>query len=80
MSLTACGPMRTRAMRSRMIALEHERLRLAKTGVLFGPQQGRLGRLMRQAHLAEEGLVIRTKFRNYGDWLNPIRWSRGPRR
>ena len=34
-------PYATRAMRSRIIALEHERLRLAKTGVLFGPQQDR---------------------------------------
>jgi hypothetical protein len=72
-------PYATRAMRSRAIALEHERTRLEKTRT-YGRQRDRLDRLIRKASLAEEGMVIRTKIRNYGDWLNPIRRERGPRR
>jgi hypothetical protein len=73
------GPHATRAMRSRVIALEHESRRLAKVGELCGPRANRIGALLRKAYLAEEGRVIRTKIRNYGNWVNPIRDDRGPR-
>jgi hypothetical protein len=66
-------------MRSRVTALEHESRRLAKVGELRGPRAGRIGALLRKAYLAEEGLVIRTKIRNYGNWVSLIRDDRGPR-
>ena len=73
------GPHATHAMQSRAIALEHEHLRLARSREFFGPRAERIGALLRKAYLAEEGLVIRTKIRNCGDWANPIRCDRGPR-
>ena len=38
-----------------------------------GPRASRIGALLRKAYLADEGLVIRTKIRNYGDWVRPVR-------
>jgi hypothetical protein len=52
-------------MRSRVTALEHESRRLAKAEGLCGPRPNRIGALLRKAYLAEEGLVIRTRIRNY---------------
>jgi hypothetical protein len=61
------APRATSAMRTRVIALEHEGLRLAWPWELSGLPVFRIDSLLRKAHLAEEGLVIRTKIRNYGD-------------
>jgi hypothetical protein len=77
--LTGLGRGFTRAMQCRVIALKHESRRLMRTGELVGPRIARVGRLLSQAYLAEEGLILRTTITNYGDWRHPIRADRGPR-
>jgi hypothetical protein len=58
----------TRAMVCRRDALEHESLRLTRAGEIFRVREDRLRLRLLQTYHAEEGFVMRTKIRNYGDW------------
>jgi hypothetical protein len=50
-----------------------------QTGAHVRPRKARVGRLLSQAYLAEEGLIPRNTIMNYGDRRKPIRTNRGPR-
>jgi hypothetical protein len=67
----------TRAMRCRQIALEHEMFRVMRIE-RCGPRLDRLQRMLAQALLAGEGLVIRTINLKYPDHYRPLRDNRGP--